>query len=432
MEKLKSFVVSVLNRAVAKYIKRNNIKVVAVAGSIGKTSTVSAIRTMLGQHYRVHQPKTAYNTNKSVHLEMFDLQFATSFFGWARVSLKILLKARGKADYEVLVVEIGTDHPGELQTFAWLKPEICVLTAVAPEHMEYFKTIEAVAKEEFSVTTFSKRLVANKNSIPPELVPDDLADDTVWYGAGETYRAAYYTPEGLSVDAGVQADFTFDAIQLFKVPLRVLGQHSLDALTAAGAVGVLCDLSREEIARGLQEFEPVKGRMQPLHGIQDSFIIDDSYNASPKAAIAALGVLYGLQAPQRIALLGNMNEMGDYSAQAHREVGAYCDPDRLDLVVTIGKDANEFLAAAAQGRGCTVKTFESPYEAGAYIAAQLKPKAAILVKGSQNGVFAEEAIKSFLADPADEARLVRQSEYWMDIKRDQFPSGGSGAMPAPS
>lgn len=422
MEKIKSFVVNVLNRAVAKYIKRNNIKVIAVAGSIGKTSTVSAVRIMLGQRYKVHQPKTAYNTNKSVHLEMFDLQFATSLVGWARVSLKILWRARGKADYEVLVVEIGTDHPGELQSFAWLKPEICVLTAVAPEHMEYFKTMEAVAQEEFSVMTFSGRLVANKNSIPLELVPDDLADNTMWYGAGETYRAAYYIPEGLSVDAGVQADFTFDDIQLYKVPLRVLGQHSLDALTAAGTVGILCGLSKEEIARGLQEFEPVKGRMQPLHGIQDSFIIDDSYNASPKAAIAALGVLYGLKAPQRIALLGNMNEMGEYSAQAHRDVGAYCDPDKLDLVVTIGKDANEYLAAAARGRGCTVKTFESPYDAGAYIASQLKPQAAILVKGSQNGVFAEEAIKSLLANAEDEARLVRQSDYWMDIKRSQFPA----------
>jgi len=419
MEKIKSLVVEMLNRAVSRYIARNNIKVIAVAGSIGKTSTVGALRTMLSQHYKVHQPKTAYNTNKSVHLELFDLEFASSIVGWAIVSCKVLLKARGKADYEVLVIEIGTDHPGELATFAWLQPHIGVLTAVAPEHMEHFKTLEAVAKEEFEIMNFCKQLVANKNSIPGQLVPQDLPESTIWYGLGEENRASYYIPEGSQ--SGVEADFTFGAHELKKVPLQVLGQHSLEALLAAGAVGVLCELTKEEIQRGLEAFQPVKGRMQPLQGAQQSFLIDDSYNASPKAAIAALGVLYSLPGAQHIAVLGSMNEMGEYSEKAHREVGTYCDPDKLDLVITIGEDANNYMAAEAKLRGCQVMTVDSPYAAGAYLAQQLKPNSVVLFKGSQNGVFAEEAIKSVLADKKDETRLVRQSEYWMNIKRQQFP-----------
>ena len=91
MEKIKRLVVVVLNKAVRAYIARNKIIVIAVAGSIGKTSTTNAIRTVLSQKYRVHQPKTAYNTNKSVHLEMFNMNFATTIPGWIAATTKILI-----------------------------------------------------------------------------------------------------------------------------------------------------------------------------------------------------------------------------------------------------------------------------------------------------------------------------------------------------
>lgn len=418
MEPIKALVVKLLNQAVARYIRRNKIKVIAVAGSIGKTSTTNAIRTVLEQKYKVHHPKTAYNTNKSVHLEMFDLQFATSTAGWVRTVGQVLVRSLGKADYEVLVVEIGTDHPGELQTFAWLQPEIGVLTAIAPEHMEYFKTIEAVAKEELSITGFCKKLVFNANTVPRQYVTNDITDKTIWYGRGEERRT-----EGYRIDAGggiVKADFKLHGSSLDGLELQVLGEHSLDALMAAATVADLAEVPLEQIASGLTAIQPVKGRMQRLKGVQNTIIIDDSYNASPEAVKAALDVLGQFEAPQRIAVLGAMNEMGEYSAQAHAEVGGYCDPAKLDMVITIGQDANDHLAPAASKRGCQVKTFASPYMAGEYVRQQLQPGSVLLFKGSQNGVFAEEAIKAVLADKADEYKLVRQSEFWMDIKSEQF------------
>ena len=115
-----------------------------------------------------------------------------------------------------------------------------------------------------------------------------------------------------------------------------------------------------------------------------------------------------------------MNELGDYAKQAHQEIGDYCDPKRLDLVVTLGPEANEFLAPAAQAKGCQVKSFDSPYDAGEYIKSVIKDKAVALIKGSQNKVFAEEAIKSLLANKSDESKLVRQSPQWLDIKKQAF------------
>ena len=416
MEKIKALVVHILNRAIASYLRRNRVKVIAVAGSIGKTSTTNAIRTVLAQQYRVHVPKTAYNTTKSVHLELFDMQFATSFLGWTWATVQMLLKSLGTAPYEVVVIEIGTDFPGELQTFAWLKPELGVLTAIAPEHMEQFKTIEAVAKEELSITEFCRELVFNANRVDRQFVPAEVAEQAMWYGQGTDFRAAHYKVVGTTV----RADFTLGKQQLKNLELQVLGEHSLDALTAAATVASRYGLSEAAIKTGLQAITAVRGRMQRLAGVDDATIIDDSYNASPQACKAALDVLYQFEVPQRIAVLGMMNEMGEYSEQAHREVGDYCNPKKLDWVVTIGADANKYLADAAKRHGCQVRSFDSPYQAGNFVKQQLKSGAAVLFKGSQNGVFAEEAIKAVLADPADQVKLVRQSDFWMQRKRQQF------------
>jgi UDP-N-acetylmuramoyl-tripeptide--D-alanyl-D-alanine ligase len=415
MKAIKQAVVRLLNRAVADYLRRNKVKVIAVAGSIGKTSTANAIRVILAQKYKVHQPKTAYNTNKSVHLELFDLPFATSAIGWAKTLLTLLLRSRGKAPYEVVVIEVGIDHPAEMPSFAWLRPQVGVLTAIAPEHMEYFKTIEAVAEEELAMGEFCDELLFNTNTVDERFLSDDMKARARWYQSGD-YRADNYRVQ----DNKVLADFLVAGERLPDVELQILGEHSLDALVAAAAVGAQQDLDQQQIAAGLRAVEPVKGRMQRLSGAKGSIIIDDSYNASPQAAKAALDVLVQFVAPQHVAVLGMMNEMGEYSLQAHTEVGEYCDPAKLDLVVTIGPDANEYLAAAAEKRGCKVERFTNPYMAGEFIKQQLKPGAAVLFKGSQNGVFAEEAIKAVLADPADKDRLVRQSAYWMKRKQAQF------------
>jgi UDP-N-acetylmuramoyl-tripeptide--D-alanyl-D-alanine ligase len=189
---------------------------------------------------------------------------------------------------------------------------------------------------------------------------------------------------------------------------------------AAWAVAKKLGMSDDAIKKGLENIQPVAGRMQWLAGVNGSTIIDDSYNASPDAVKLALEALYETDAPQKIAVLGNMNELGDFSKQAHEEIGALCDPKQLELVVTIGPDANAYLAPAASAQGCKVHGFDSPYDAGKFLKPIIKKGAVVLVKGSQNKVFAEETIKSLLADPADVAKLVRQSPDWMKIKKKAF------------
>jgi UDP-N-acetylmuramoyl-tripeptide--D-alanyl-D-alanine ligase len=162
--------------------------------------------------------------------------------------------------------------------------------------------------------------------------------------------------------------------------------------------------------------------MAKLQGIKNSIIIDDTYNASPYAVKIALDTLYSFETPQRIAILGMMNELGTTSAEEHKKVGKYCNPKLLDLVVTVGKDANNFLAPAARENGCEVYEAKNSVDAGLFVKDKVKEGAVILVKGSQNGVFAEEALKPLLASKSDISKLVRQDKYWMDKKNLTFNS----------
>jgi UDP-N-acetylmuramoyl-tripeptide--D-alanyl-D-alanine ligase len=194
----------------------------------------------------------------------------------------------------------------------------------------------------------------------------------------------------------------------------------LYSVLAAVIVGNELGLTREQILDGITSITPVSGRLRRLRGIHDSLIIDDTYNALPDAVKAGLEMLHGLKAPQKIAILGTMNQLGAMSPQAHKEIGALCDPAQLDLVVTIGPDANEYLAPAAAAKGCTVKSFNTPYEAGEYVQSKVAQGAIIFAKGSQDKVYTEEAIKPLLADPKDVSKLVRQSAYWLKIKQKNF------------
>jgi UDP-N-acetylmuramoyl-tripeptide--D-alanyl-D-alanine ligase len=279
--------------------------------------------------------------------------------------------------------------------------------------MEYFHDLDAVAAEELSVSRYAKRLLLNHDAIDPNYhqgIPH------VSYGANGDYELTSKS-RGLK---GQQVTIQLTGGRSLSAMVPVLGKQGGAIVLAAAAVADAAGLDIEAIRQGLKTLPPTAGRMQVLAGIKQSTIIDDTYNASPVAATAALDVLYAQKAPQRIAILGSMNELGGTSKESHRQVGAYCDPKKLDYVITIGYEAKKYLAPAAKQAGCTVKSFLNPHEAGAFAKKQLKSKAVVLAKGSQNGVFAEEAVKPVLTDQTDEARLVRQSAYWLKIKRSQF------------
>jgi len=400
MKKLaRKIVAAILGYQVRTLHRRKNIKVIGVVGSIGKTSTKLAIAQVLAAGCRVRYQEGNYNDLVTVPLVFFGESLPSLFnpLAWLAVFWRNQRKLRSDYPYDVVVVELGSDGPGQIIQFhKYLKLEIAVITAITPEHMQFFGTLDEVANEEKSVTRFSTLSLVNADLCPREYYED--LDNTLTYGL----KKSDYTLASSGITAGN------------------LSKPELYSRLAAVAVAKKIGLDNNQVAIGLAQVAPPAGRMRRLPGINDSTIIDDSYNASPESMKLALDYLYSQKAKQKIAVLGNMNELGDYSKQAHEEIGKYCDPKQLELVVTIGPEANQYLAKAAEAQGCRVERFDNPYKAGEFIKPLVKPGAVILVKGSQNKVFAEEAIKSLLANPDDISKLVRQSDEWMGIKNRAF------------
>lgn len=428
---IKDTITKVLEFQAKRLLKKHKPIIVAVAGSVGKTSTKLNIATVLSQKYKVLAHYGSYNTHIAVPLAIFDASIPLQLknpISWLKVLLETQHKLNQPYPYEVLVLELGTDHPGEIEYFKnYIHPDIAVVTAVTPEHMEFFGTIDAVAKEELAIAHFSKETLINRDDVDvafSKLVPEGINLDTYGTSGVAEYR---FETQDVKPGQGFAGSFVSPEFGKQAMNLQVVGEHNVRTVVAAGAVGIKLGLSAGQVLAGMQAIRPVNGRMNLLQGLKDSILIDDTYNSSPIAAIAALQALYKFPTNQRIAILGSMNELGDYSPQAHKQVGDACDPALLDWVVTIGADAANYLAPIAEAKGCRVRTFTSPYEAGAFVHSVLQPQGVVLAKGSQNGVFAEESLKELLGGVDEDQKLVRQSSDWMAIKQAQFGASAPAA-----
>jgi UDP-N-acetylmuramoyl-tripeptide--D-alanyl-D-alanine ligase len=419
---LKKLVASVLGSQLKRLRKKNRIFVIAVAGSIGKTSTKLALAHVLSQTYRVQYQEGNYNDFVTVPLIFFGRKLPNIYnpFSWLLVFLRNEAVIAKKYPYHIVVVELGSDAPGQMAQFSkYLAADIGVLTSIVPEHMANFADLNAVASEELEMRKFTTKIFANKDLVPPEYL-GHLPSTTVTYGINQP---ADIQLTNIHWNGGEDAtfDIVYGGITFLHGEHELVTEPQLYSICAAVSVGTELDMTTSAVDKGIRSIKPVNGRMQHLNGLSGALILDDSYNASPEAVIGALDTLYRMNASQKIAILGNMNELGKYSEKEHARIGEYCDPHELSFIATIGPDANKYLAPAAAARGCLVKTFESPIDAGRFVKERLRQDTVVLVKGSQNGVYAEEAAKQLLALPADASKLVRQSRYWMRIKNRTLP-----------
>lgn len=421
---LKLYVRRKLEGYVKRYFKKHpQVKLVAVAGSVGKTSTKRAIATLLSQRYRVAMHEGNHNTDISIPLAVMGVEYPAnirSIGAWLSVFRAMRQRIKEPTGVDVIVAELGTDHPGEIAHFGtYLKPDIGVITGITEEHMEAFQTLDAVASEEMGVANFSKLAVINRDDIDSkyaELLTNPNIDTYGTTGAAE-YR---FEIKDFTLEKGYVGEvITSEYAESIATTIKVVGEHSLRPPMGAVAVAIKLGLGPREIAAGLKQIRAVPGRMQLLRGIEDALIIDDTYNSSPLSASLALKTLYSIQAPQRIAILGSMNELGALSADEHKKLGALCDPSLLAWVVTVGEEAEKHLAPAAKAKGCPVRSFKTAIEAGTFVHQVMEPKAAILAKGSQGGIYLEEAVK-ILAMLTEDDKLVRQSPAWLKIKEEFF------------
>lgn len=417
------------NYVKAYFLKHPEVKLVAVTGSVGKTCTKIAIATVLSEHFRVRLQEGNHNTNMSAPLAILGIDYPNnirSIGAWLAVFNAAKKRINQPTDVDIIVQELGSDRIGQVTHYStYLNPDISVITAVSLEHMEFFKTIDAVAKEELEVANFSKLVIINRDDIDGQYAKYLTNPNVSTYGTNASAEY-HFINQDYSIETGYSGEFFApEFANPISVKINVLGEQSLRPAIAAGAVAVKFGMTAAEISSGFAKIYPVPGRMNKLRGILNATIIDDSYNSSPLAAESSMRVLYQIDAPQRIAVLGSMNELGEMSASEHEKIGQLCNSNELAWVITVGEQAERYLAPAAKSRGCQVKSFNNAILAGAFVRSILETGAVILFKGSEGNIYLEEAIKEVLQSPDDESKLVRQSTNWLSIKTKFFDKVGN-------
>lgn len=396
---------------------------VVVVGSVGKTSTKLALAHMLETEKKVSYMDDSYNDGIGLYLSVFELKVParTTPLRWLGLYLRAIWHMVTHHD-EILVLEYGITKPGDMDEMLKLaRPDATVLTAVTPEHMEYLKTIDIVGEEETKAVRAAQHYaVVNAVDIDEKYL-SDITVPLLRYGDNASLDA-HFTVRSLTSD-GARVDFVIDGVELADTHVRIVSEplirQTAGALLAAKRLGV----SPSGLRQAVEAITPVPGRMRLFRGLHDTTILDDTANFSPVAGVVALDTLKKLPAKRRIAILGNMHELGDYIEPGYREVGEAFDG--IDIFVFVGELAKEHFGAIARSKGYvegeTMHLFDTSPEAGAFVRDHLLAGGdAVVVKGPFGGFYLEEATKKLLAEPSDAQFLTRQSEFWHHKKQAHF------------
>jgi len=419
---MKSFFRSIIGLLLAlkarAYLKKHKVQVIAVTGSVGKTSTKEAIYKVLSSKFDVYSSKKSFNTEFGISLAV--LQENESGFSSMIAWLKILNRAlfQKKKIYKKVVLEMGADKPGDIKKLVRIAPpKIAVVTAVRPVHMAegQFKNVEAIAREKgMLVQALPREGMAILNNDDENVRSMKTEAGKFSYGVE---GPAMLTAEGIKATAKglkFKASYRGDTGE-FSVP--VIGEFQVYVLLPAIAVGLQLGMKLGECASALSDFQLPPGRMNPITGVNRSQIIDSSYNASPTTVETALNVLDNIYSPRKIAALGTMNELGELTHEAHIAIGEKA-AKVADLLVAVGHEAPTIKRGALEAgmKESDVYTFFDSEEAGKFLKDRLKQGDLVLVKGSQNKVRMERFVKLIMKEShkADQL-LCRQGKAWKKI-----------------
>ena len=412
----------VFYRLARGYVHQKKPLVIAIGGSVGKTSTKLALAELLATEKHVSYMDDSYNNGLGLYLSVFNQKVPTnalSPLGWAKVLARSLARF-AKTGPEILILEYGIDHPGDMDDMVnFIRPDIGFLTAVTPEHMEYMKTIELVGEEEVKILSSAKQFgIVNSVDVEDRFL-DSITSPMYRYGNAAS-EASYSVTSWTNKGAVVQ--FEFEELQLKDVLVHFISEPLIRQLTGAALLAKKLGVSPEGIRRGLETIQPAASRMRLFEGKQESVIIDDTTNFSPNAGIEALKSLKRLDAKRHIAILGNMHELGEYADKGFKEVAK--EFDGLDIIILVGDISVEHFLPLAIAQGFvkdeTIFVCPDAPSAGIFLRDQLQDGDAILVKGPFGGYYLEEAVKKLLKNPADSQYLTRQSDFWQRKKRQQF------------
>jgi Alr-MurF fusion protein len=387
--------VAAMERYGAHVVRAWSPRVVAVTGTVGKTGTKELVADVLATRFTVFRTPGNYS---------------------GRFGLAVALGGL-RPEHEVAVVEMATGHFGEIDAMcAMVPPEVGIVTAVDAAHLVALGDLDGVAREKGALldhlpagglavlSADDPRVLALAPRSPAPVV-------RVGTSAGADYRAT----DVAVGPGGTTATCSHDG-WIGPVAVPWLGAHSVQAALVGLAVADHFGVDRDEAVAAIGRVAGVPGRLRPLPGVAGSLLLDDTYNAAPRSVHAGLDVLAALPAGTRVAVLGDMAELGAAAEELHRAVGAHA-AGVVDVLVTHGTAAAWIADAAVQAglpAGRVAITF-TPGDAAAEVVGRLGPDAVVLVKGSAAARM-ERVVERLLADGDANGLLVRQDRAWRSIQ----------------
>ncbi len=427
-EIFKKIVVAILTFEAKMLLRRTHPQIIAVTGSVGKTSIKDVIYEVFKGKIHVRKSEKSFNSEIGVPLSVLGLPNAwNNPFMWLKNIIDGALIAIHPGEYpKLLILEMGVDRPGDMDKLtSWIRPDVVVLTRLpdVPVHVEFFVSPEAVIQEKKKLVDALKPdgvLVFNQDDEKVVEIVQGVFQRSIGYSR---YSLSPFTASGDRViyENGQAVGFEFllthlDTAVLMRVNGSLGVQHAYN-YAAAAAVASVFSISVEDAAAALSTHTPPPGRMRLIPGIKDTLIIDDTYNSSPTASersLATLGELKGVK--RRIAVLGDMMELGQFSIKEHERIGRLV-PHNAHILVTIGVRSRGFSKGAVEA-GMDPKNifeFDDALRAGKELQNFIKAGDAILVKGSQS-IRAERFVEELMAEPEKaEEMLVRQDTMWKKI-----------------
>lgn len=351
---------------IARYKREKyNIPVIAVTGSVGKTSTKDIIASVVSQKYKTL--KTQANLNNHIGMPLTIL------------SLK---------DHEALVVEMGMNHFGELSYLTNIaKPTIAVITNVGTAHIGNLGSRENILKAKLEILEGLPKdgvvIINNDNDLLHKWQLENKKYNVITYGINNNSK--YVAKEIKYTTTG--SEYQLNGKESIKVPVG--GEAFVYNSLAAISVGELLSIPIEKIQVGIKNFELTKMRLDVQKSSKGYTIINDCYNANYDSMKSAIEYLNSSKGNRKIAVLGDMLELGEFSQELHKKVGEEVAKNKIDILITVGKEANNIAETAKKNGINTTYMFENNQKAITKLKEILEPKDVVLVKASNSMNFKE-------------------------------------------
>ena len=427
---VKKFVIKVLEFEARMVLKRYHPKIIAITGSVGKTSTKDAIYAVLKNSFFIRKSEKSFNRDIGLTLTILGLPNAWSnLWAWTQNFIKGLWLIIKKQPYpEWLILEVGVGKPRDMQRFTkWLYADIVLITRFSniPVHVEFFESREELIKEKSNLVKVLKKdglLILNNDDPEVLSLKEQIKAKTITFGFGNSSTIAVSNYEIFyknNEPSGVRFKIEY---QGNSVPAEIngaLGENHIYSALAAMSTSLSLGLNMIESVDALKYYESPPGRMKLIKGIKKSLIIDDSYNSSPVACELALKTLEEIKLVdgRKIAILGDMLELGKFTEESHFNIGKKV-AGIVNILAIVGPRSKSIIEGAISNgmEKNNIHYFDDSRDAGKFIKQEIKENDLILVKGSQ-GVRMERAVQEIMAFPEQrEELLVRQDPEWLKRK----------------